>query len=288
KSVFVKGKWGKPLNLGPPLNTEDDDIYFVVEANGTVGYYASRKADGYGDADIYKVAFVPTKVQKKYLAKLTLFKGKVIDKTTARPLEAEIEITDLSNNTVIARTKSNSATGKFLISLPFGINYGISVSKEGYLFFSDNINITEDDTYKEVVKTIPLEKIKKGNTILLHNIFYDFDQATLRRESHSELDQLTGILKDHPEMKIEISSHTDSKGTEAYNLHLSQARAQAVVDYLIAGGIDRERLIARGYGETRPIAPNQNPDGSDNPEGRQTNRRTEFTILEMHAGESRR
>jgi outer membrane protein OmpA-like peptidoglycan-associated protein len=137
---------------------------------------------------------------------------------------------------------------------------------------------TED--YKELIKLIELEKIKVGERIILKNIFFEFDKADLLPESKMELDRLVELLNRYPAMKIEISGHTDSKGNDEYNLKLSQARAQAVVDYLISKGISKDRLQAKGYGETKPIAPNQNPDGSDNEEGRQLNRRTEFKILE--------
>jgi outer membrane protein OmpA-like peptidoglycan-associated protein len=160
------------------------------------------------------------------------------------------------------------------------VNYGINVKKEGYLFYSENVYVPKTEDYKELIKLIELEKIKVGERIILKNIFFEFDKADLLPESKMELDRLVELLNRYPAMKIEISGHTDSKGNDEYNLKLSQARAQAVVDYLISKGISKDRLQAKGYGETKPIAPNQNPDGSDNEEGRQLNRRTEFKILE--------
>jgi outer membrane protein OmpA-like peptidoglycan-associated protein len=160
------------------------------------------------------------------------------------------------------------------------VNYGINVKKEGYLFYSENVYVPKTEDYKELIKLIELEKIKVGERIILKNIFFEFDKADLLPESKMELDRLVELLNRYPAMKIEIGGHTDSKGNDEYNLKLSQARAQAVVDYLINKGISKDRLQAKGYGETKPIAPNQNPDGSDNEEGRQLNRRTEFKILE--------
>jgi outer membrane protein OmpA-like peptidoglycan-associated protein len=115
--------------------------------------------------------------------------------------------------------------------------------------------------------------------VVLDNVYYDFDKATLRIESHASLDKLVTLLNAHPEITIELSAHTDNKGNEAYNQRLSEARARACVAYLISKGIDKNRLQAKGYGSTQPIAPNTNDDGSDNPEGRQSNRRTEFKVL---------
>jgi outer membrane protein OmpA-like peptidoglycan-associated protein len=278
KTTFEKnGKCTPPENLENIINSPEDDFYYMPEANGKVAYFTSKRN---GNADLFKVTITPIKVKKDFSAKLTLFKGKVIDKSTQQPLEAEIEITDLSNNTVVSKAVSNSATGNFLISLPFGVNYGINVKKEGYLFYSENVYVPKTEDYKELIKLIELEKIKVGERIILKNIFFEFDKADLLPESKMELDRLVELLNRYPAMKIEISGHTDSKGNDEYNLKLSQARAQAVVDYLISKGISKDRLQAKGYGETKPIAPNQNPDGSDNEEGRQLNRRTEFKILE--------
>jgi outer membrane protein OmpA-like peptidoglycan-associated protein len=110
-------------------------------------------------------------------------------------------------------------------------------------------------------------------------VYYDFNKASLQETSYPSLDDLVRLLNENPTMQIELSAHTDSKGTDEYNNKLSEARAQAVVDYLISKGIAKERLIAKGYGESLPVAPNTNADGTDNPEGRQLNRRTEFKVL---------
>jgi OmpA-OmpF porin, OOP family len=113
----------------------------------------------------------------------------------------------------------------------------------------------------------------------LENIYYEFNKAILLDESFGSLDRLVTMLNENPTMRIEIGGHTDSKGNDDYNKKLSEARAQSVVDYLISKGIEASRLSAVGYGEKHPIAPNTNDDGTDNPEGRQKNRRTEFKVL---------
>lgn len=270
-STYTNDHWSPPHNLGKAINTTGDDVFLVIAADGMNGYFSTDKSGGIGEKDIYLVKSVPIKKTDK--PRLTLFTGIVIDKETLLPLESDIVIMDNQKNTVLSTIKSNSASGKFLISLPSGKNYGINVKKNGYLFYSDNVSISDTAAYKEIVKTIPLEKIKIGNKIVLKNIFYDFDKASLRPESKSELEQLLKLMNENTTIKIELSSYTDNKGSDEYNLKLSQERAQSVVDYLISKGISKERLVAKGYGESKPISDN------DTEIGRQMNRRTEFEVL---------
>lgn len=298
KSVFENGKWSEPENLGYPINGPDDDVFFVINGSGHHGYFASAKQGGYGDKDIYKITFLgPEKApllmnEDNLLAsvaapvsefkadkivsngpKMTILKGVVTDEQSKQPLEASIELIDNGKNEVIAVFKSNSTTGKYLVSLPSGKNYGIAVKKEGYLFHSENFDLPETANFQEVEKNIELKKIDIGKTITLRNIFFDFDKATIRPESANELDRLIKLLSENPTIKIELGSHTDNKGSDDYNQKLSQARSQSVVTYLIGKGISGDRLVAKGYGETLPVATN------DTEEGRQQNRRTDFKIL---------
>lgn len=276
KSEYKNDKWNKPEHLGEPLNTSGDDVFFVVEANGITGYYSSSMPGGYGDKDIYEVTFTPVKKEKEEKPvgpKVTLFKGVVMDEEKLAPIEAFIEIVDNEKHEVISTFNSNSSTGKFLVSLPGGKNYGIAVKAENYLFYSDNFNIPDSAGYVEVEKNVFLKRLAVGKKIILKNIFYEFNKATLGPESVSELDRMVTLMNENPALKIEISSHTDSKGSDEYNAKLSQARAQSVVDYLINKGIAKDRLTAKGYGESQPIEKN------DTEEGRQMNRRTEFKIL---------
>ena len=298
KSVYENGKWSEPENLGYPINTPDDDVFFVVSASGKHGYYSSVSANGYGEKDIYVVTFLGP--EKKMIlnnednllaslaapiketviapvvevknASLTILKGVITDALTTKPLEATIELIDNQKNEVVASFTSNSATGKYLVSLPAGKNYGIAVKKEGYLFHSENFDIPVSAAFQEVVKDIALKNVAVGTKIILKNIFFDFDKATLRPESTNELQRLIALLTDVPTLKIEISGHTDAKGAADYNQKLSQNRAKAVVDYLVKAGIVSDRLTFVGYGKDQPIATN------DTDEGRQLNRRTEFKI----------
>lgn len=276
-------KWTNPVNLGPVINTSNDDVYFVVEANGQTAYYASIREDGTGEKDIYKVTFVFPDNNKKNTAQLTLFKGKVLDKLNQQPLESDIELIDLETGEQITMLKSNSATGAFMLSLPAGKNYAINVKKQGYLFYSENFNIPLGDEYKEVHKIVLLDQLKAGAKIVLKNIFYDYDKATLRPESKSELDRLYELLVKNPDLKVELSAHTDSRGNDEYNLNLSQNRAQSCVDYLISKGISEGRIVAKGYGEEQPFIKeeeinNMNSE-TEKESAHQQNRRTEIKII---------
>lgn len=271
KSGFENGKWTAPINIGAPINTSNDDLFFTLTADGKTAYYTSS-SQGNSDKDIYEITFTYFK-KKKNESRLTLFKGVVIDYDSFDPIGADMKITDNDKNETVTIIKSNSVTGKFLVSLPAGKNYGIAVKKEGYLFYSDNFNIPDTAGYKVINKHIPLQKLEIGNKITLKNIFYDYGKATLRPESISELNQLVNLMNINSTMKIEVASFTDSEGTAEFNLSLSQARAQAVVNFLFSAGISKEQLVAKGYGESNPIAPNTTE------EGRQMNRRTEFKIL---------
>ncbi|QJX45990.1 OmpA family protein [Hymenobacter taeanensis] len=298
KSVYENGKWSAPENLGWPINTPDDDVFFVISASGRHGYYSSFRDDGLGSKDIYQITFLgpekqPLLSQEDQLlasrvqpvketllappvaiasAQVTILKGTVTDEKTKEPLEATLDVIDNSRNEVIASFRANAQSGRYLVSLPSGVNYGIVVRQEGYLFHSENFDLPAGATYSEVVKDIALKKLDIGVKVVLNNIFFDFDKATLRAESTSELERLQKLLTETPALRLEISGHTDNVGNAAYNKDLSQRRAKAVVDYLVQKGITKDRLTFAGYGDTQPVAPNTTKGG------RQLNRRTEFKV----------
>ncbi|MEO6884113.1 MAG: OmpA family protein [Bacteroidia bacterium] len=299
KSVYENGQWSEPVNLGYPINSADDDVFFVISGSGKHGYYASAKGDSYGDKDIYMITFLgpekplvlnnednllanavaPVKemviapAMEIKTARTTILKGVITDAITQQPLEASIEIVDIKKNQTIATFSSNSKSGKYLVSLPSGKNYGITVKAPDYLFHSENVNLPDTAAYQVIEKNIALNKVAVGSKIVLENIFFDTDKATLRPESTNELERLIKLMNDVPTLKIEISGHTDNKGSLEHNQKLSESRAQSVVNYLVSKGISASRLQFKGYGMTQPIATN------DTDEGRQQNRRTEFKIL---------
>lgn len=293
------GHWGKPINLGFPINTPYDDLFYSETASGTFAYIASNRPGGKGGLDIYKITYwipkpmtsdfedqligsianpirdntiaEPIKVEEK---SLTIFKGKVIDAVTRDPIRSDITITLNSTAKEYITCHSNSATGKFLLSLPSGNNYGISVDAEGYLFHSENFDLPKDDGFNMVVKDIELQNIKVGNSIALRNVFFDTDKSQIKEDSYPELKRLVDLLIDIPSLKIEISGHTDNIGNKVYNQILSEKRAKSVFNYLVSQKVDRTRLIYKGYGESKPI------DNNETLDGRSQNRRTEFKILE--------
>jgi outer membrane protein OmpA-like peptidoglycan-associated protein len=270
KSTFDGTKWSKPQNLGAPINTEGDDLFFVLDASGKKAYYSSAK-DG-GKQNIYEINFIPLKKEADLQPLVTILKGTVKDAQTKQAIEAKIEIIDNEKNEVIATFSSNSETGRYLVSLPSGKNYGINVSAAGYLFHSENFTLSDTASYKEVRKNILLNKADVGTKVVLRNIFFDFGKATLRPESINELNKLKKVMEENSTIKIEISGHTDNVASEEFNQKLSESRAKAVVDYLVQNGVAKERLTYKGYGKSQPIATN------DTDEGRQENRRVEFKI----------
>ncbi|RYM34866.1 hypothetical protein ERX46_05685 [Brumimicrobium glaciale] len=299
-SKKIQGGWSKPENMGYPINTPYDDFFFAATANGKYAYISSNRPNGAGGFDIYKVTFWGAQKQpivdmEDYLlasiaepikdpqieevvsvnkVSLTVFKGKTIDALSSKAVEAAIEITDNKSGKIIERFTTNSATGKFLLSLTAGKNYGIAVKADGYLFHSENFDVLDGSAYNLINKTIELKNIAVGSKIALRNIFFDVGQATLRSESNAELDRLVKLLKDVPSLKVEISGHTDNTGSSSINDKLSQNRADAVVVYLKGKGISAGRLSAKGYGSSKPMESNNNS------QGRQENRRTEFEIIE--------
>ncbi len=298
KSTYLDGKWSEPENLGWPINTPDDDVFFVTSASGRYGYYSSDQPGGLGAKDIYRVTFLgpekqPMLSQEDQLlasrlapvkqtllappifvasAKVTILKGTVTDDATKQPLEATIELLDNKTGESIATFRSNATSGKYLVSLPSGTNYGIVVRQDGYLFHSENFDLPAAAAFAEVTKDIGLKKIEIGSVIVLRNIFFDTGKALLRPESKAELERLQKLMVEMPALKIELSGHTDNVGKPAMNQDLSQRRAQAVVTYLTQHSIGADRLTTAGYGDTRPVAPNTTK------AGRQQNRRTEFKV----------
>lgn len=262
------GSWSKPENLGSPINTAGDDFCFVISANGSWGYYSSAKNGGYGKQDLYTIR-MPIAARKHELA---LLKGKVEEEFTNKPVEADITITDNEAGDVVAKFKSNSKTGEYLVSLPAGKNYGITIEKEGHLFHSENVTLPEGKEFIELNKDIKLVNIKPGSKVVLNNIFFDVGKYTIKKESYPELNKVKDLLSSNPSMVIEISGHTDNTGDADANLKLSEMRAKAVVDYLTSKGAKSSQLEYKGYGSSQPIAPNNTATG------RQKNRRTEFEI----------
>jgi len=271
-----KGTWSEATNVGYPINTTDDDIFYVVSPNGLTAYFTSFREGGMGEKDNYMATFLDRKETP-----LTLLKGEVTNQFGKPAKDVEITVTDNETEEVVGVYHTNSKTGEYVFILTPGKNYNITYESEGNLFYSENMEISMKTNYYEIFKPILLDPVVVGSKITLNNIFFDFDKDSLRPLSNVEIKNLVRLMNKYPSMKVEISGYTDSKGDDVYNQKLSEARASAVVNRLIASGINSDRMKAKGYGEKNPAASNTKKDKSDNPAGRQLNRRVEFKITEI-------
>ena len=259
--------WNSPVNLGYPINTYNDELGLIIDASGAKGYFSTIRDPKKGK-DIFCFDLY-SEVRPK---PVSYFKGNVLDKETGQRLSADYELVNLKNGIVIA-SGTTGADGNFLLCLPAGANYGLNVNKPGYMFYSDNFMLEEIHTVsRPFIKHVILTPIKTGESILLSNVFFDFDSWQLKPESVIELKKLYKLLNDNPLITVEIGGYTDSIGTKEYNQALSEKRAQSVVDFLERMGIVKERLSYKGYGASGPVADNLTA------EGRSLNRRTEVRI----------
>lgn len=265
------GFWGKPVNIGYPVNTLSDEVIIVVTANGTEAYISSDQYGGYGKFDVYRFE-MPVAARPE---QVTYMKGKVFDAQDKEPLLARFELIDLESGRAVVESWSDEVNGEFLVCLPANHQYALNVSSEWYLFHSENFNLTGENTALEpFIKDIPMKKIEKGESVVLENIFYETDKFDLKEESIIELQKLISYLNQYPSLSIEIGGHTDNVGTESYNLVLSNKRAESVFNYLVGQGISPDRLSSKGYGFAIPVASN------DTESGRSQNRRTEFKVTD--------
>jgi outer membrane protein OmpA-like peptidoglycan-associated protein/tetratricopeptide (TPR) repeat protein len=274
KDLFVSrlgtdGKWQKPENLGYPINSSGDENGLTLTANGTYAFFASNNLNGAGGFDIYTFE-LPEKLRPH---NVTYVKGNVNDAITKQPLEAAVEIVDLEKNTPVYQDYSSAEQGDFLATIITGKNYGLNISKDGYLFYSANFSLIGHETKNPFNISVLLQPIEIGNKVILKNIFFDTNKFDIKDESKSELQKLVDFLNLNPTVRVEISGHTDDVGNEQLNQTLSENRAKAVYQYLIANKIVATRLVFKGYGETQPIVPN------DTEEDRSRNRRTEIKII---------
>jgi hypothetical protein len=261
--------WTEPVNLGYPINTYNDEMGLTIESGGQKAYFSSKRDDQEGK-NIYSFNLYES-IRPDPVAYL---KGKVTDKETGKMLVAEYELINLSTGKT-AYTSMTDGNGNFLVCLPSGYNYGLNVSRNGYLFYSENFMFEGRHTVMEPFqKKILLSPLKVGEKMLLANIFYEVDSWQLKKESMAELNRLCNLLKDNKELKIEIGGYTDATGTDEHNLSLSEKRALSVVEFLVSNGISAERLKYKGFGNTSPVGDNVTF------EGRKLNRRTEVQIIE--------
>lgn len=277
-------------NLGQPVNSPADDFgIFLFKADR--GFFTSNRDGGKGDDDIY--TFINEdpnlRVVNYFLQGITY----MTRKDSTREILPNTKVSLLGEDGEVMQDFVTGNDGKFLFRVYENENYSLLGETDGF--------ITKRQPYTTKGKSVPLESLKelitnitldtilvldrkeRNKIFVLENIYFDYNESYIRADAAKELDKLVTLLNDNTDLKIEMGSHTDSVASEAYNIELSQRRAESTVNYLIRNGIDPARLVAKGYGESKPIARNTNPDGTDNPAGRQRNRRTEFKILEIGA-----
>lgn len=275
-----EGNWGKPINLGYPINTKADENSLMVSPDGEVGFFASDREGGYGDLDIYWFN-MPENLRP---VKTLYFEGNVFDLTNRKPLGGKFQLIDLKSGKEVIYSEADPETGEFMVSLPVNRDYALNVSYPGYNFFSQNFNMTNPNDLEAIHMDVPMSPLTAAKPTILKNVFFDLGKATLRPESGVELNKLVEFLLANPTIHIELGGHTDTRGDAVENMTLSTNRAKAVYDYIVNRGITAERLTYKGYGETVNINTDEMisklATEKEKEAAHQENRRTEYKIIQ--------
>ncbi|MCG8697368.1 MAG: OmpA family protein [Bacteroidales bacterium] len=298
KSVLdPHGVWSTPENLGYPVNTPNDDVFYQPIGDGKKAYYATNREAGYGGMDIFKLTYLGAEKQF-HMAEIEIpilgvikpyddiyfqqsqavdidstytVYGTVTDSENEKPIISKIEFIDNDLNKVIATVMSDDL-GNYKAQLPLPKKYGVEIIATGYLLYLDIVDLSAIPRDDALQKDFKLDRVEVGAKVILKNIYFETGKSTLKAESYASLNNVVKLLEANTGVNIEISGHTDNVGSMKSNLKLSNARAKAVVDYLIGQGIAESRLTHKGYAFNQPIAPNTTA------EGRALNRRVEFKI----------
>lgn len=263
--------WSPPQNLGYPINSCDDDFGFFVNARGNTAYFASDRGEG-EDTDIYHFE-LPEFLRPVPVSYLT---GRVHDSEHMKGVEAVIQLIDLEDGAVIMEGLSEAGEGDYLLALPTDRDYALNVSAPDYLFYSAHFEFRgEHPRIRPFRRDIPLVRIEVGSRVVLKNIFFETDSHELKKASEVELERIRLFLEQNPDVSLEVGGHTDHRGSDEYNLGLSQRRALAVQDALLRMGVEPGRVSTRGYGDGQPLGDNESK------EGMAMNRRTEIKITNI-------
>jgi len=280
----------KAQNIGAPINSRYDDFAYIIDGSGTMGYFSSNRPTGKGGDDIYHFSYsgedstalsdqtpptpdsLTTLNDRNYIFRLF-----VLNENTRQPIaKATVSLGNILRETTGAR-------GMLSLLLNDTVSFQATATATGYSKAEKQIKIASFKNRDIIADTLYLAPAV-GQQIVLKNIYYDFDKAGILPESAEELDKLVSFLLDNPALKVELSSHTDSRGSDAYNLRLSELRAQSAVAYILSKGIPAGRITARGYGETRLRNRCANSVNCSEEEHRE-NRRTEIFITEYGAAQ---
>jgi outer membrane protein OmpA-like peptidoglycan-associated protein len=284
-STCTNGNWSSPQNLGWPVNSPGDDRDLVLAPDAGSGYFSSDRAGGSGRSDIYRVDFsqggnadatamlvsagpdVPMTDDAQRLRLVGFIKGLHM----MEPVQARIDLMDLADATFTASFTSDPVTGEFTADVPAGRSYAMHVTADGFMPHSERI--VGDPATKDVRMDMGLKTTAVGNSEVMRNILFRPDRSDLAVGSTTDLDQLVAFLKANKDVRIEIDGHTDGDTGPVPNQLLSEQRAQVVLQYLVEHGVKRDRLVAKGFGASQPLHPN------DTPEHKALNRRTEIKVL---------
>lgn len=259
--------WSTPKNLGPKINNNKWNVYYSVSAQGDYAYLVN---DVQGTYDISRIKLKETEKPEP----VVMVYGKVFNQKTKEPLGAEIRYEDLDSKEEVGLAESDPTTGDYKIVLPYGLLYGFRAEAKGFISVSERLDIKElQGDYVEVEKDLYLVPIEKGQVVNMKTVLFKRGKAIFLPESYPELERLAKLMKDNPSMEIELAGHTDNVGNKRLNQKLSEERVKAVEAYLVKQGIDEKRISGRGYGGSKPIAPNTSE------ETRRLNRRVEFEIV---------
>ncbi len=294
------GSWSVPENLGYPINTPGDEVFYVTDSSETYGYFSTNREGGFGGRDIYRVVVLGSEKEVVTLTKSALIAGiEYMEKdpflTIPEPLQvdttlhisgfvrdtlgdadtvvmASLSFMDPSTGEFVAKTMTGK-DGKYVTRLPEPKMYGVEINATGYLYYLDIIDLTHTDSDQSGSVDFYLKRIEVGTKVVLDNIYFETGKSVLTVDSYEALDQVVRFLENNASVRLEISGHTDNTGSLTVNKRLSEARAKAVVDYIADRGIARSRLEFKGYADSEPVA------GNDTAEGREMNRRVEFKVL---------
>ena len=283
KTSGARTKWLEPENIGNEINTAADELYYVESKRGGEGIFASNRLKPGSEEkfccdDLFEfkdVNRIQISVSGAVADNMKFGDDRYMDDVKIRLFKVQPE----TGEEVLVQSLETDENGKYKFQLEADQFYTIKTEKLGFLIQEHDIITTGVERSRRYIKNFALEYYF-GRSIVVENIYYEFDKAALTEASKITIDTtIYEILIENPHIIIELSSHTDSEGSDGYNENLSQRRAESVVNYLIKKGIPKKRLTPKGYGESKPRAPNKNEDGSDNPDGRAKNRRTEFKVI---------
>jgi outer membrane protein OmpA-like peptidoglycan-associated protein len=265
--------WSEPVNFGYPINTHNDELAMFITADGAQGYYSYETRKNKQFFSKLYIIDIPEEITLKHRSSYVT--GIIYDSLTSKPLQASIQLFNMSTNRAASQVVSDSINGMYLMVLTEGAEYALYIDARDYLFKSYHFDLNrQNEGMDGIVANIALNPIEKGEKTTLNNVLFEHDSFALSEKSNIALLFVADYMINHPDLNIEIAGHTDNIGSDSYNLRLSKNRVHSVFNYLINNGVDEERLTYQGYGSTSPVASNANDFG------RAKNRRIELKITE--------